>query len=89
MASIQERITSIVVDVLGVDEERVVPEARFREDLVRTKTCRKQIFRNMASVRLDSPQKVAQSILLKTQNDWLDPEKINFEGCQTQICAQI
>ncbi|MAU11243.1 MAG: acyl carrier protein [Anaerolineaceae bacterium] len=33
MASIQERITSIVVDVLGVDEERVVPEARFREDL--------------------------------------------------------
>lgn len=33
MASIQERITSIVVDVLGVDEERVVTDARFREDL--------------------------------------------------------
>ena len=33
MASIQERISSIVVDVLGVDEVRVVPDARFREDL--------------------------------------------------------
>lgn len=33
MANIQERITTIVVDVLGVDEERVLPDARFREDL--------------------------------------------------------
>ena len=33
MASIQERITTIVVDVLGVDEVRVLPDARFREDL--------------------------------------------------------
>jgi acyl carrier protein len=33
MATVAERITSIVVDVLGVDEERVVPAARFREDL--------------------------------------------------------
>ncbi|QPC81186.1 acyl carrier protein [Phototrophicus methaneseepsis] len=33
MANIQERITAIVIDVLGVDESRVVPDARFREDL--------------------------------------------------------
>jgi acyl carrier protein len=33
MASIEERIKNIVVELLGVDEERVVPEARFREDL--------------------------------------------------------
>ncbi|MCA9882622.1 MAG: acyl carrier protein [Anaerolineae bacterium] len=33
MASIQERITAIVIDVLGVDEARVLPDARFREDL--------------------------------------------------------
>ena len=33
MATTQERITSIVVELLGVDEEKVVPEARFREDL--------------------------------------------------------
>lgn len=33
MATVEERITSIIVDLLGVDEEKVVPEARFREDL--------------------------------------------------------
>lgn len=33
MATIQERVTTIVVDVLGVDADRVVPSARFREDL--------------------------------------------------------
>jgi acyl carrier protein len=33
MASIEERIKNIVVELLGVDEERVIPEARFREDL--------------------------------------------------------
>ncbi|GAB1420975.1 acyl carrier protein [Anaerolineales bacterium] len=33
MASVEERITSIVVDVLGVDSDRVNSEARFREDL--------------------------------------------------------
>ena len=33
MASTEERIKNIVVELLGVDEERVVPEARFREDL--------------------------------------------------------
>jgi acyl carrier protein len=33
MASIEERVTNIVVDLLGVDAERVVPEARFRDDL--------------------------------------------------------
>jgi acyl carrier protein len=33
MASIEERVKNIVVELLGVDEERVVPEARFREDL--------------------------------------------------------
>lgn len=33
MASIDERVTTIVVDLLGVDAEKVVPEARFREDL--------------------------------------------------------
>jgi acyl carrier protein len=31
--SVEERITSIIVELLGVDEEKVVPEARFREDL--------------------------------------------------------
>ena len=31
--NVNERITSIVVDVLGVDEDRVSPDARFREDL--------------------------------------------------------
>lgn len=33
MSSIEERITGIVVDLLGVDAGRVKPEARFREDL--------------------------------------------------------
>lgn len=33
MASIEERVKNIVVDLLGVDIERVVPPARFREDL--------------------------------------------------------
>lgn len=33
MASIQERVTSIVVDVLGVEEDRVVADASFRDDL--------------------------------------------------------
>ncbi len=33
MASIEERIKNIVIELLGVDDDRVVPEARFREDL--------------------------------------------------------
>ncbi len=33
MASTEERIRTIVVDLLGVDVDRVMPEARFREDL--------------------------------------------------------
>lgn len=33
MASIEERVKNIVIELLGVDEDRVVPEARFREDL--------------------------------------------------------
>lgn len=33
MSDTQTRITSIIVDLLGVDEEQVVPKARFREDL--------------------------------------------------------
>jgi acyl carrier protein len=33
MASTEERIRKIVVDLLGVDADRVKPEARFREDL--------------------------------------------------------
>lgn len=33
MASTEERVKNIVVDLLGVDEDRVVPSARFREDL--------------------------------------------------------
>ncbi len=33
MASIEERVTNIVVDLLGVDAEKVTPEARFKEDL--------------------------------------------------------
>jgi acyl carrier protein len=33
MASTEERVRTIVVDLLGVDADRVVPEARFREDL--------------------------------------------------------
>ena len=33
MATIQERLTRVVVDRLGVDENQVVPEASFTEDL--------------------------------------------------------
>jgi acyl carrier protein len=33
MASTEERIRTLVVDLLGVDAERVTPDARFREDL--------------------------------------------------------
>jgi acyl carrier protein len=32
-ADTKERITNIIVELLGVDAERVTPEARFREDL--------------------------------------------------------
>ena len=32
-ATVQERITNIVVELLGVDAEKVTAEARFREDL--------------------------------------------------------
>lgn len=33
MASTEERVKNIVVDLLGVEVDRVVPTARFREDL--------------------------------------------------------
>jgi acyl carrier protein len=33
MSDIQERVTAIIVDILGVDEDKVVPEASFRDDL--------------------------------------------------------
>jgi acyl carrier protein len=33
MSDVQTRITNIIVDLLGVDEDKVVVEARFREDL--------------------------------------------------------
>ena len=33
MASIQERVTGIVVEVLGVDEDDVSADAHFRDDL--------------------------------------------------------
>jgi acyl carrier protein len=33
MATIEERVTKIIVDVLGVDASKVTSEARFREDL--------------------------------------------------------
>ena len=33
MSDTQARVTVIIVDLLGVDEEQVVPPARFREDL--------------------------------------------------------
>jgi acyl carrier protein len=33
MSDTQERVTGIIVDLLGVEEDQVVPEARFREDL--------------------------------------------------------
>lgn len=31
--SVEERIANIIVELLGVEEDKVVPEARFREDL--------------------------------------------------------
>jgi acyl carrier protein len=33
MASTLERVKDIIVDLLGVEPERVTPDARFREDL--------------------------------------------------------
>ncbi len=33
MASTMERVTDIIVDLLGVDGDQVTPDARFREDL--------------------------------------------------------
>jgi acyl carrier protein len=33
MSDTEVRVTAIIVDLLGVDEEQVVPAARFREDL--------------------------------------------------------
>lgn len=33
MASTEERVKNIVIELLGVEEDRVVPAARFREDL--------------------------------------------------------
>lgn len=33
MATVQERLKKVIVDRLDVDESRVVPEARFAEDL--------------------------------------------------------
>ena len=33
MSDTEARIRTIIVDLLGVDEDQVVPEARFREDL--------------------------------------------------------
>ena len=33
MASVEERVKGIVIELLGVDESRVVHSARFREDL--------------------------------------------------------
>lgn len=33
MSDTETRVRTIIVDLLGVDEDQVVPEARFREDL--------------------------------------------------------
>jgi acyl carrier protein len=33
MSDIQERVTAIIIDILGVDEDKVVAEASFRDDL--------------------------------------------------------
>lgn len=33
MSDTQTRVTAIIVDLLGVEEEQVVPAANFREDL--------------------------------------------------------
>lgn len=33
MSDTEARVRAIIVDLLGVDEDQVVPDARFREDL--------------------------------------------------------
>lgn len=33
MATTKERVTAIIIDLLGVDEDQIVDGARFREDL--------------------------------------------------------
>ncbi len=33
MDNIEERVKNIVIELLGVDEDKVVPEANFRDDL--------------------------------------------------------
>jgi acyl carrier protein len=33
MSDTQARVRDIIIELLGVDEDQVVPEARFREDL--------------------------------------------------------
>jgi acyl carrier protein len=33
MSDVQAKVTKIIVDLLGVDESKVVPDARFREEL--------------------------------------------------------
>lgn len=33
MSDTQAQVKDIIVDLLGVDEEQIVPDARFREDL--------------------------------------------------------
>lgn len=33
MASTEDKVRDIIVELLGVEEDKVVPEARFREDL--------------------------------------------------------
>ena len=33
MSETQDKVKKIIIDLLGVDEEKIVPEARFREDL--------------------------------------------------------
>ncbi|MEZ4592368.1 MAG: acyl carrier protein [Chloroflexota bacterium] len=33
MSDTQAQVTEIIIDLLGVDEDQIVPEARFREDL--------------------------------------------------------
>jgi acyl carrier protein len=33
MDSVEERITEIIVDLLGVERDKITPEASFREDL--------------------------------------------------------
>lgn len=33
MSDTKAQVTEIIIDLLGVDEDQIVPEARFREDL--------------------------------------------------------